>query len=198
MAFVLITDMLSFFCGLGAATFATAANRTRYVGVLVLGFVGAVLWSRFQRVPEPAWIGLIAAIIGILCVLRPEDSTVAAAAAALAGVLGASLASVLYASGLSALPAIALAAAGPLASACFTRMRPSFAPVRLREEALVVISIFGVVVAALPEIDAGWSSALVLNRQGVSSMNPAIGAWVFLLSAASLTLGGLHSLWRRR
>jgi hypothetical protein len=56
----------------------------------------------------------------------------------------------------------------------------------------------GLAVAVIPEVSAGWQSALALNREGKDSSNQIIANWVLVLSAASVVLGGLYGVFRRR
>jgi hypothetical protein len=182
-------------CGLGAATFATAAIGRWYAAALALGFAATAAWTGPGRLPDPAWTGGAVALIAIAQLVRPRvQFLTVACGGSLAGVM----ASLLRTEGLTTVPAIIGAVMLPAIAACLAARRRDFLPAALQEEALLLVFALGLVVAVIPAISAGWSTALVLNREASSSMNQVISAWVLLLSGASAMLGGLYSVWRHR
>lgn len=186
---------LSMLCGLGTATFATSATGWRTASGLTLGFAAAAVLIRPERLPNPVWTGGLVALAAILQLVRPGVRPLTAASG---GALAGLWSSILRMQGLPPAPALILAAALPAISAILTARRPAFAPVTLREEALVVVLLLGLAVAMAPEVSAGWRSALALNLEEKNSVGQIVPAWVLFLSAVSAALGGLYSLWTRR
>jgi len=182
-------------CGLGAATFATAAIGRWYAAAMALGFATATVWTGMERLPDPAWTGGAVALVAIAQLLR---SRLLLLTAACGGALAGFMASLFHAKGLPFVPAIIGSALLPAIAAWMAARRRDFLPAALAEEALLLIFVLGLVVAVIPAISEGWSTALVLNRGANDSMNQAISSWVLLLSGASAMLGGLYSLWRHR
>lgn len=184
---------LGLLCALASATFATApigSARARAWFAAVAGFVGASVWLR----PEPTSVGLLIAVIAGLQLAWPKRGWPVVAASGLVAGLWASL---LGGQGLPGPTAWLLAASVPLASAWFAR-RPEFAPTAIREEALVAVCGLGALIATGPTVAAGWGSASALNLEPAGGVRQALGLWVVLLGAASIALGGWHSLRRRR
>ena len=81
-----------------------------------------------------------------------------------------------------------------LASAWLTNHRPAFAPPVLREEALLVLLIAGVVVGMAPTVAQGWQSAVALNMTtDTGARRAALPVWMLSFVGASVALGGLWS-----
>ncbi len=177
-------------CGLGAATLATTVTGRRDNVVLITGFGVATFWLR----PEPVWIGGVVALVAVLGLSGSRFGPLSAfAAGALAGLWGHTLLSY----GLPAWSALPLAAAVPGAAAVLTHRSPRFAPLALREDALLTICSLSLVVAAAPTLSTGWRSAIAMNLEPGSVARPAMGLWLTLGLGAVVFLGGLHALWRR-
>ena len=177
-------------CGLGAATLATFVTGGRDIVALVAGFGVATLWLQ----PEPVWIGVMVALGAVLGLGWSRFGPLSAAVAgALAGLWG----HVLQGYGLPGWSAVPLAAAVPGAAMVLAHRSPRFAPRALREDALLTICALGLVVAAVPALSTGWRSAAAMNLESGSGVPPAPGLWVIAGLVAVVSLGGLHSLWRR-
>ena len=177
-------------CGLGAATLATVVSGRRNSVTLIAGFVAATIWLR----PDPVWIGGMVALVAVLGLVRPGLGLPSSAAA---GALAGLWAHVLQSYGLPGWSAVPLAAAVPGAAAVLAHRSPRFAPVALREVALLTICVLGLVVAAAPALSMGWRSAIAMNLEPGSGVRPAMGLWLTLGLGAVVSLGGLHTLWRR-
>jgi hypothetical protein len=194
----LLFTALLMLCGLGAAIFATTgAGKRETLGFLALGFVAAAIFIRPEALPDTAWAGCIAAGVAALQIFRPDVRWLALlCGGALAGFWSA----LLQIQGLPLGSAMVLAGIVPAVSGFLVQRRHEFAPESLREEAMLAMVALGLAVAILPEVSAGWQSALALNREaaGSSSQNQIIANWVLVLSAASVVLGGLYALLRRR
>ena len=74
---------------------------------------------------------------------------------------------------------------------------PGFAPRALREDALLAIGFMGLAVAAVPAVSMGWRSAVGMNLEPGGEGRPALGIWLTLGLGAVVSLGGLHTFWRR-
>jgi hypothetical protein len=192
----LIFTALLMLCGLGTAILATTAATKFEAAAMAIGFaVVSAFTVSTGMLPDAASTGVVVAIVAALRVFRPKVRFLAPiCAGALAAVCG----SLLQGQGWPAAAALALAGVVMIAPAVCAARLPSFAPDGLRDEALLVAAALGLTVAMIPEITAGWHSALVLNHEQQDSANQVIANWVLVLSAASVALGGLYSLLRRR
>lgn len=94
--------------------------------------------------------------------------------------------------------AFVVALAPGLTSALLVSARPRFAPPRILDEALLLVLVFGVVVAVLPGFSEGWRAALALNAESTSNPRAALPLWTMATSAGVMVLGGGYSLWRYR
>ena len=182
-------------CGLGSASFATTATRRGEILPVLSMAVVITAFFPATALPDARWIGFIAAAAAAIRIFRPDARGIGALLGGmLAGVLGALLRS----QEVPPAVCILLAAAVPSVSAYLSKSHPRFAPEKLHEEAMLATMALGLAVAVIPEIASGWQSALALNREEGPGSNQIIANWVFVLSAASVALGGLYSLLRRR
>ncbi len=182
--------------GLGPASFAAAAaGRRGALAALFAGFGGAAIWISPRVLPDPGWIGSIAALAAAVELFRRRFRWLAPLCG---GALAASGSALLQIQGLPPYAALPAAAALPAISAYLAVRRKEFAPAELREEAMLVTIALGLAVAIIPEMSAGWRSALALNREQGDSSNVIIADWVLVTTAVSLVLGGFHALLRRR
>ena len=188
----IVLQALGILSGLACVVLATAASDRR-LGVIAMtvSFAATALWIG-RRPPDPAWAGLLVGVMAALGLARPQQRTLLALGA---GVFGGLWASFLRAQGAPSFVAWAIAAA-LLGIAVVASRRPDFAGQSIREEALLLICCFGLVVALAPELVAGWHSAATLNAASVPSR--AIEGWVLLVGAASVAAGGLSVLARER
>jgi hypothetical protein len=157
---------------------------------LLAGFGVAVIWLW----PQPVWTGGTVALVAVLGLGVPRLGLLRAV---VAGVLAGLWVHVLQSYGLPGWSAVPLAAAVPGAAAVLAHRSPRFAPVVMREEALLMIGVLGLVVAAAPSLSMGWRSAVAMNLEPGSAAQPVTGLWVPLGLGAVVSLGGLHTLWRR-
>ncbi len=188
----MLTHTVGILCVLGAAACASGLRRRwQDLAALPLGFAVAVTWQP----SAPAAAGGLALLAVLSLLIRPDRSYVGAAGA---GVLAGLWAVWLHGLGCPWALALVLGAAVPVVAAWLSLTRPSFAPVRIREDALFAVGALGLVVAVGPTVTAGWSSAVALNlpRGGVAASGP--GPWLFAAGAGVMLIGGVHSLWRRR
>jgi hypothetical protein len=192
----LLFTALLMLCGLGSASFATTASGKREtIAALALAIVIAAARIPADALPDARWIGCVVAAVAAIQIFRTDVRWIGPlCGGALAGLLGA----LVQIQGLPFAIGVLLAAAVPSVSAYLSGRRPKFAPEALREEAMLAIVALGLAVAVIPGINAGWQSALALNRDAGISSSQTIANWVLVLSAASVVLGGLYSLLRRR
>jgi hypothetical protein len=162
---------------------------------LAAGFAGAAYLFSPERLPDPVWVGGLAALAAGIRLLRPAwDLAAAACGGALAGVLAVQW----QAQGLPAIASVIMAAAVPVTSAYLTWRSRAFAPARLVEEAVLLVLALGLLVATVPAISAGWQTARALNIESTAGAKQMIPAWVLFLSGAAAASGGIVSLWRHR
>jgi hypothetical protein len=164
---------------------------------LAVGFAAGSIFIRPEALPDPAWAGCIVAATAMLQLFRPD---VRWSGLLCGGALAGFWSALLQIQGLPLGAAMILAAAVTATSAYLAQRSTEFAPEALREEAMVAVIALGLAVAIIPEVTAGWQSALALNREGgnSSNQNQIIANWVLVLSAASVVLGGLYGVFRRR
>lgn len=62
---------------------------------------------------------------------------------------------------------------------------------------MLVVLIFALVVGMAPTVSRGWQSALALNVAETGNESALVPLWMLSVVGASMTLGGLWSLWRR-
>ena len=188
-------------CALGAVVYSAAAaaapaRRARHLTALAIGFVIATIVARPQRLPDPAWVGVLTTGAAMVTLFRPRFSVVAAG---WGGALGGILTALTEVQGMH--PA---ASVGPVVVLIamvvwLTWLRPSFAPEALRDEALLAVSLLGLVVAVVPGVIDGWQAAANLTIEPVTAGPTApIPAWTLALVVTSTALGAVYSLWSRR
>jgi hypothetical protein len=183
-------------CSLGAIICAAAsAPCLVQYPVMVLAFAATAVAVGPGRLPDVEWSGALTALAAMSVVMWPRRTAVAAAAAgALAGFWTALLE-------LQGLPAWASAPAALALLALviwLARTRPSFAPEPLREEALMILAVIGLGVAALPGVLEGWQLAASLGAADQRDpTRAALPSWTLVLVGASMVLGALHALWSR-
>jgi hypothetical protein len=190
-----MSHALSMLCALGAVVFAASPAR-KSIGLpsMALGFVLALIWIRSGRLPDAGVIGGAVAFVAALELVRPRHHALAAACG---GALTALWASLLEVQGFPRPAAFGVAAIAPILSAYLATRSRAFAPAIVREEALMGLLTFGVVVAMAPTVAEGWRSALALNLVDSSGPTQLVPAWTIGLAAGSVALGGMYSLWRR-
>ena len=131
-------------CALGAVVHAaTAAHRVRDVTALAVGFVLATIVASPQRLPDPEWVGALSAGVAIAVLFRPR---LAVLAAGWGGALGGMLTALTEVQGVPAAASVGPVVVLIATVVWLTRLRPSFAPDRLRDEALLAITLLGLVV----------------------------------------------------
>lgn len=183
-------------CALGTPAFAArAAGRRSRLLAMVAGFVAASALAAAGRIPDAQAAGAAAAVAAFVYLVAPRHGWLAAA---LGGVVAGTSIGVLALLGLPVAAGVP-AMLGVLAlTVWLTRTRPSFAPDRLQEEALLGAGLLGLVVAALPGVLDGWQAARNLNVAVEAILAPAIPFWTLGLVAACGLLGAGHAVWIRR
>jgi len=184
-------------CALGAVVHAaTAAHRVRDLTALAVGFVLATIAASPQRLPDATWVGVLSAAVAIAVVFRPRFAVLAAA---WGGALGGMLTALTEVQGVPAAASVGPVAVLIATVVWLTRLRPSFAPDSLRDEALLAITLLGLVVSIMPGVIDGWQAAAALTIEPATT-GPAtpIPAWTIALVGTATALGALYSMWSRR
>jgi hypothetical protein len=184
-------------CAFGVAVHAaTAAHRVRELIGLATGFVVATIIATPQRLPDPAWVGVVSAGAAVVILFRPRY---AIACAVWGGALGGMLTAMTEVQGLHPIAAIAAVAALAAIPAWLARVRPAFAPEVLRDDALLGICVMGLVVAIVPGVTDGWQAAANLTIEpATSGPTTPVPAWTLALVGTATALGAVYSLWSRR
>lgn len=181
-------------CALAAALFATAAKDRRGALALAVGFALGAFWLE----PEARWIGAIVAGAAGLSLARPHGAPASLSASLAAGLAGGLWTRVLAGYGLPAWTAWLLAAGVLTVAASSSGRDPRFAPPAVRDDALAAVVALGLAVAAVPAVETGWRAAAAMNLEAGGPARPGVHPWVVVGVAAMASLGGLHSLRRRR
>lgn len=179
----------------GVALAAAAAGKRRSFGVVLAGFLVAAYLFRDGRVPEPGFVGVIAAVAAGLQLFRPAYNDVSAAGA---GILAAASGTLLESFGVAAPVALVVGALPAMLALVWSHRNPNFAPKTMREEALLLVMLLGLATAVVPAVTDGWRSASALRSAASDAADRGMPAWVLLLSGTAALLGGVWSLWRHR
>jgi hypothetical protein len=182
--------------GLGTVVFSALAPATRTArAALAASFVGLSAVGAYTGVPSAQAAGLMVALGAALLLLRPGTPIAAAVVAGgSAGIWGV----MLSAQGPPIWAGAGLAAVG-LGTAMTWARRPTFAPPRMREEALFVLMVCAVATAMVPGVQDGWRAAVNLSLQSSPpAAATAVPTWALAVGVSAVTLGALYSLWSRR
>jgi hypothetical protein len=181
--------------GVGTVVFAALAapTWTAHAAAAVAFALASAAGLWFGAPPADA-AGVLIAGAAVILLLRPGTAGVAPfAGGALAGVWG----SMLAAQDVPVGVAVPAAAVWPIAAAWCAR-RPGFLSRRMRDEALLLLTVLGVITAVLPGVQDGWRAAVNLSLQSPPAAALPLPAWTVGVGASALLLGALFSLWSRR
>jgi hypothetical protein len=169
------------------------AERAELVA-LTLSFVVAATLTAAVIGLAPAVVAAVVATAAILALARPGWRWVAPVGA---GICAACWVSVLATQGLPF--AVALPAAGALVATAvaLAARRLEFAPPAVRDESLVLVAVFALVVAIGADLVAGWHSGLKLAKEPLAATMPNGGLGLVAVVVGCLALGGLYALWKR-
>lgn len=182
--------------GLAAAVFATLCAHARRAVALALVLALALALDRRYGLFAVEPSAFSAAAAAALALMRPRWLHVLAPAAA--GVSSAAWVSVMQLQGLP-WPAAALAASAvALAAVGLAARRPGFATADVRDEALLLVALFALLLAVGPGVVDGWRSAVTLTAEPLAAGGPSVGPWLGATVVAAVLLGGAYSLWKRR
>jgi len=186
---------LSLVCGLAAVALAPGALDRAGLGAMLAGFIVVLLAVSTERFPQPASIGALAAVACGYALYKPQATRILATAA---GVFGGLWVSVLAGQGLPFLAALPSAVAVLGASVWLAARRADFAPARLREEAWLIVGMFGLLLAVGPAVVEGWRSARAFAGAPLAGESSVQSLWLPAFVAGCLVVGGLYSVWKRR
>lgn len=180
---------------LAAAVFAAQSWRNRAsVALLLVSFAGTVVAFAGSRFFDAATLGYCIVGAAVASLARPRWWLLPPVAA---GICGAAWVSILGGQGLPWAPAIVIAAAVLAASAGGARRR-GFLSNEVRDEALVIVAAFALLLAVGPAVVDGWRSSITLAAEPLGAAGPEFGPWLGAIVAVSLLLGGAYSIWKRR
>lgn len=180
---------------LAAAVFAGQADGARASLAAMLAAL-ALAGAAFVRLgaPDVSAIAFCVVAAGATALARPQWVLLPPLAA---GLFAAAWISVLRAQGLPWLPAVLLAVSVSLAARALAARRAGFAPPELRDEALVVVAAFGLLLAIGPDVVDGWRSAVSLQAEPLAGQGD-VGPWLGALAFGCVLLGGAYTAWKRR
>jgi hypothetical protein len=150
-----------------------------------------------------AWLGALDVSAQAFCIVAASATALARPSwkwlpPLAAGIVAAGWISILRAQGLPWLPA-ALLASAVLAVACvLAARRAGFAPAEMRDEALVIVGLFALLLAVGPDVVAGWQAGMALMAEPLSAEGPDVGPWWAGAVLGSAMLGGAYAAWKRR
>jgi hypothetical protein len=183
-------------CACGLVVHAAAARRRRDLLALAAGFILAAAIATPQRLPDPAWTGVVTAAAAVVVLFRPRYAVVSAA---WGGVLGGMFTALTEVQGLHPIAALVAGAALAATPAWLARVRPSFAPEVLRDEAMLGLCLLGLVVAITPGVIDGWQAAANLTIEPATpGPTTPVPMWTLALVGTATALGAVYSLWSRR
>lgn len=181
---------------LAAAVFAAqSAGRSLAPAALFASFAGTAFAFSRLGAPDPTTLGFCIVAAAIAGLSRPRWWMLPPVAG---GLSGAAWVSILEAQGLPWPPG-ALAAAVLLAVAAgLAARRRGFMSAEVRDEALVIVASFALLLSLGPDVVDGWRSSVALKAQPLTAAGPQVSPWLGVLVAASVVLGGAYSLWKRK
>jgi hypothetical protein len=180
---------------LAVAVFAGQADAAR-ASLVAMPAALAVAGAAFAGLgaPDVSAMAFCVVAAGATALARPQWVLLPPLAA---GLFAAAWSSVLRAQGLPWLPAVLLAVAVLLGARAVAARRAGFAPPELRDEALVVVASFGLLLAVGPDVVAGWRSAVSLKAEPLAGQG-GVGPWLGALALGCVLLGGAYTAWKRR
>jgi hypothetical protein len=181
---------------LAAAAFAAqcAGGRSALSGLLSAFAGSAFVFARFGS-PDVTTLGFCVGAVAVAALARPRWRWLPPLAA---GLCGAAWVSVLGAQGLPWLPAAAVAACVMAVAMALAARRHEFVSTELRDEALVLVASFALLLGIGPDVVDGWRSAIALKAQPLAAAGPEVGPWLAALVVFSVLLGGVYTVWKRR
>ena len=147
--------------------------------------------------PAPGSTGAVVGVTAVLMLVAPHRASVLLAAALASGLTGGLWAQMLAGYGLPVWLGWLLAGGVMAVCAVASQRDPLFARPVIREDALVALTALGATVAAAPGVTAGWRTAGAMNLAGKDMVGSGANLGMLLGLAAVLSLGGVHTLWRR-
>jgi hypothetical protein len=144
---------------------------------------------------ETTTLGFCIVAAAIAGFARPRWSLLSPVAA---GLFAAGWTSILQGQGLPWLPATLVAGSVLAAAVGLAARRRAFMSAELRDEALVLVAAFALLLSLGPDVVEGWRSAVALKAEPLAAAGPDVGPWLGALVVASVLLGGAYTMWKRR
>ncbi len=181
---------------LAATVFAAQSASGRAALFLLSGGFTAVAAAFLVLAPlDASTLGFCIVAAAVTALARPRWRLLPPIAA---GVFAAAWISILEAQGLPWLPG-ALAAGTLLAVGVgLAARRRGFIQDEVRDEALVLVASFAMLLAVGPDVVDGWRSSIALKAEPLAAAGPEVGPWLGALVVGIVMLGGAYSLWKRR
>jgi len=189
--------LTSLACALGAVAFApVSGGSARALLMAASAFAVTLAWP--IAATWPAATGATGLLIACVAVARLTGWARQDVVALTTGWAAASWATVLHSEGVPLWAGALLAGAVPAFTIAQSVRRPSFAPARLCEDALVVVAFVAVCAAAAPGLADGWRAAVNLKFGGASQTAAMVPIWAIAVSLAAAGAGAAYAAWSRR
>ena len=163
--------------------------------VLAGTFAGAVFAFARSGSPAVTTLGFCLLAAAVTALTRPRWFLLPPLAA---GFAAAAWISILEAQGLPWLPGAMAAVALLAVAVALAARRQRFMPAEVRDEALVLIALFALLLAVGPDVVDGWRSSIALKAEPLAAAGPQAGPWLGALVAAVVLLGAAYTAWKRR
>ena len=115
-----------------------------------------------------------------------------------AGACAAAWSMVLHVQGSPWPPAVVVPGTVAFAAIVLVNRRRSFVSPEMRDEALLLVGSFAVLLALGPGVIGGWRSAVALTAEPLAGQTGAVGPLLGTLGVACVLLGGAYTMWKRR
>jgi hypothetical protein len=189
--------LTSLACALGAVAFgAVAGGSARALLMAATAFAATLAWP--IAATWPAATGATGLLIAVVAVARLTGWARQDVVALTAGWAAASWAMALHSEGVPLWGGALLAGAVPAFAIVQSVRRPSFAPARLCEDALVVVAFVAVCAAAAPGLADGWRAAVNLKFGEASQAAAMVPIWAIAVSLTAAGAGAAYGAWSRR
>lgn len=192
----MLVQAFGILCGLALAVFSSTGIRGLFgIGIFAVSFAATILLVSPDRFPDPVWVAASIGGLSWLILWKPRLWLVAATTSGFAGGVWLRL---LEAEGLPLFMAAVVVLAIAAATAVLSKRQSHFAPAPLRDEAVLLVGVYSVVLAASPSVYAGYESAIALTAVPLAAPDSVPAPWALGVAVGFLFVGGAWALWKHR
>lgn len=175
------------------AAVAASSYRALFVGAATA--VASFVWMAAGTGPLAELAGVAATLGSAVVLVRPHAYVAAAVAG---GLLAGTCGALAFTYGAGWFGSFGVGMAMPVLTTVLARRSAGFAPPRVREEALLLSGVGGLVAAIGPGVSEGWRAAQALTAVSDGNAMRAVPVWVLAAAVASAIAGAGCALWSRR